>query len=269
MPHSNLEKQERRKRTRTRPFEFEAWKENVAPETFTDRIKVLIGREGGFDKLAGKAGLSPRVLRKYFDGESDPSRERTIALARAGGVSVEWLATGEGPMVREGAADAAGEQTTGGGSISAGMTLRDAPPTGAGYVALPRYAVRAAAGVGVPVVSEEIADFVYFKAEWLRRTLGLNPASLALIEAIGDSMSPTIDDGDLLLIDLGDGTFRGDGIYVLGMGDELQVKRLSRRLPTSLHVASDNPRYEPMLLSARDLEHVRIIGRVVWTGGRM
>lgn len=55
---------------------------------------------GGPGELARKSKLSRRVIDKYRSGNSDPSRERLIALADAGGVSVEWLATGKGPEGR-------------------------------------------------------------------------------------------------------------------------------------------------------------------------
>ena len=48
--------------------------------------------------MSKASGLSGRIVGKYLAGQSDPSRERLIALAKAANVSVLWLATGEGPM---------------------------------------------------------------------------------------------------------------------------------------------------------------------------
>ena len=64
---------------------------------FEARIKVLIDRVGSAEKLAKKSGVSARNIGKYLKGESDPSRMRLVKMAQAGGVSVEWLATGEEP----------------------------------------------------------------------------------------------------------------------------------------------------------------------------
>lgn len=61
-------------------------------------MDVLAAEVGNLAELARKSGLSRRVIDKYRNGESDPSRARLVALARAAGVRVEWLATGEEPM---------------------------------------------------------------------------------------------------------------------------------------------------------------------------
>jgi transcriptional regulator with XRE-family HTH domain len=61
-------------------------------------MNVLADLVGGPAQLARKSNLSRRVIDKYRTGASDPSRARLIALAAAGGVSILWLATGEGPM---------------------------------------------------------------------------------------------------------------------------------------------------------------------------
>lgn len=51
--------------------------------------------------MAEAAEVSTSVLSKWRRGESDPSRSRLIKMATAAGVSLEWLATGAGPMIAE------------------------------------------------------------------------------------------------------------------------------------------------------------------------
>ena len=65
-------------------------------DAFGERMAVAIQRAGGATRMAEKAGVSGSVLRKWRAGHSDPSRTHLINMARAAGVSVEWLATGEG-----------------------------------------------------------------------------------------------------------------------------------------------------------------------------
>lgn len=65
-------------------------------DAFSERISIAIKRAGGSTKMAGIAGVSTSVLSKWRRGESDPSRARLVKMARAAGVSVQWLATGEG-----------------------------------------------------------------------------------------------------------------------------------------------------------------------------
>lgn len=217
-------------------------------EAFVERMNVLIQRAGGPGELARKSGLSRRVIDKYRGGDSDPSRERLVRLASAGGVSVAWLATGEG-------------------AVDPRAIL---PQGSAGdFVALPRYEVRAAAGAGSLVETEYIADFVHFNRHWLHRALGANPEDLVLLEATGDSMADTINSGDLLIVDAAHPRFRGDGVYVLSVDESLMVKRVGLRLAGGVRVSSDNPRYPEVLdVPREDAERrVRFVGKVVWSGG--
>ncbi|MBF0177203.1 MAG: helix-turn-helix transcriptional regulator [Magnetococcales bacterium] len=66
-------------------------------ESFAARLKTIIASES-LRSFAERSGVSVTVLRQYLAGHSDPARAKLIAMANAGGVSVQWLATGEGPM---------------------------------------------------------------------------------------------------------------------------------------------------------------------------
>lgn len=149
------------------------------------------------------------------------------------------------------------------------VTAVEAPEEG--YVALPRYDVQAAAGAGAVVEAEQAVDWIHFKQDWLRRTLGVAPQHLAIIEAVGDSMAPSIEDGDLLLVDLSQPRLRGDGIYVIAVDQALLVKRVAIKLAGGLVISSDNEQYHATRqeIGRDELDRVRIVGRVVWVGGRI
>lgn len=68
----------------------------VKVDAFGERITLAIQRAGGAKKLADKTGMSTSVLRSWRAEKSDPSRTSLVKVARAAGVSLEWLATGEG-----------------------------------------------------------------------------------------------------------------------------------------------------------------------------
>jgi len=70
---------------------------NTDAGSFPGRLLRLIGRTP-VRAFARETGISEGVLRKYLSNKSDPSRTRLITIAEAGGVSLEWLATGQGPM---------------------------------------------------------------------------------------------------------------------------------------------------------------------------
>ena len=180
-----------------------------------------------------------------------------VAIADAAGVTVEWLATGRGPMLRD-APPAPGDAV-------AVQAAADAP---AGYVAIPRYNVQASAGNGALVEHEQIVEFLAFSERYLRETVHTPPGNLLTIEARGDSMEPTIRDGDLMLIDVSpDQPLETGKLYVIRVAEELQVKRLQHRLDGGVAVLSDNPRYAPELIPRADLENLHILGRVLWVAG--
>jgi phage repressor protein C with HTH and peptisase S24 domain len=77
-------------------------------------------------------------------------------------------------------------------------------------------------------------------------------------------MAPTVEDADLILADLAEPRFRQDGIYLLRHDSGLAVKRIQRRPDGKLLIRSDNPKYEAMVVPT-----VNVIGRVIWTGGRV
>ena len=135
-------------------------------------------------------------------------------------------------------------------------------------ISVPVLDVQASAGPGAFTDHERTKARMRFDPGWLRG-MKLDPAQLSVIQVRGDSMAPTLDDGDDILVDLGDAaaTVR-DGIYVLRLDGALNVKRLLvDRVRQRVSVKSDNPAYTswPTL----DLSRLDVIGRVVWAGRRL
>lgn len=67
------------------------------PDAFPARLATLIGKLS-VRAFARKAGVSDTFLRQCLAGRTEPTRTKLLAIARAGATSVEWLATGRGPM---------------------------------------------------------------------------------------------------------------------------------------------------------------------------
>ena len=125
----------------------------------------------------------------------------------------------------------------------------------------------ASAGPGSLADDEPPESSMAFGAKWLKQ-LSADPAKLSLISVDGDSMDPTLCDGDDIMVDhsAAERPLR-DGIYVLRMDDVLLVKRLALRPSGKLSIRSDNDRYPNWDDVAP--QEVNIIGRVVWTGRRL
>ncbi len=87
--------------------------------------------------------------------------------------------------------------------------------------------------------------------------------------ATGESMTPTIRDGNTLLIDATDQNFRNFGIYVLEINGQRLVKRVQRKHDGSLVLIRDNHAYQPDTVDKTAAGDVVVIGRVVWSGGAL
>jgi phage repressor protein C with HTH and peptisase S24 domain len=118
----------------------------------------------------------------------------------------------------------------------------------------------AAAGRGVV-----IADYAETKAVPVPHAL-IHPYSPATLKAVfisGDSMAgEKIYDGDIVIFyPL---LTRGDAVYVVSVGDTILVKRIDfDKVKKAVTLISANPSYPPRVIAGKDLESVKIEGRVI------
>jgi hypothetical protein len=135
-------------------------------------------------------------------------------------------------------------------------------------IPVPRLDVGASAGGGAADASERALGRIGFDPRWLRR-LGLAADTAALIRVEGDSMEPTLSDGDEILVDRSDRTGRlRDGLYVLRLDGALLVKRLAiSPAARRVSILSDNPAYPGW--PDCDPAAVDVVGRVLWVGRRL
>ena len=135
-------------------------------------------------------------------------------------------------------------------------------------IPIPRLDIGASAGPGGVAGDETPRSHIAFNEAWLRKLSRGRPSDLSLIKVLGDSMTPTLSDGDDILVDAGDAAEQlRDGIYVLRREDALLVKRIALGLAARrVAIKSDNDAYPDWLDC--DLGAVDIIGRVVWAGRR-
>ncbi len=143
-----------------------------------------------------------------------------------------------------------------------------APSTArSGLRLIPKLLVGASAGPGAHNDAEALAGKIGFDEKWLRK-MGVDPKQLSLIRVEGDSMLPTLADGDDIMVERAAATAPlRDGIHVIRMDDVLMVKRVARGPGGRLSVLSDNPAYPDW--ADVDGPSVTVIGRVVWAGRRL
>lgn len=231
---------------------FEPTKETVSGSIssdlkgFTARMGQIPGDESA-RSFGWSCGLSDTAIKKYRAGTSTPHVERLIAIANTAGVDVKWLATGEG---------------------SPGSDLREEEPQPE-VVWIDSYDVFVSAGNGVHNDWEHLGARVPFASTWLE-SHGLQGKRLAVIKVPGDSMTPTLDNGDTPLVELlPEDAYEhiADGVYVLRLNGALLVKRLPSDLMGGLYIKSDNPAYREIHISPSNKpDDIRI---AKWTGKKI
>jgi len=148
------------------------------------------------------------------------------------------------------------------------MAHASLPAAANDYVMIPYLNVGASAGSGAVTEGEVPVAVLAFQSQWVRTIASGRPEALSVIRVEGDSMLPTLADGDNILVDTDDRERLRDGIYVLRTDDALLVKRLGVNPATKrLMIRSDNEAYPSW--DNCDPAEVSVIGRVVWVGRRL
>ncbi|WP_435101058.1 LexA family transcriptional regulator [Arhodomonas sp. AD133] len=219
-------------------------------ERFSQRLRQALGNQSVYS-IEQQTGIAQSLVRKYLNARSIPGADKLVALAQVTGVSLTWLATGEGS-----------QEVTPSPASQANTEIVDE------YALIPRYDVHVSAGHGAVVEREQEVQRLAFRKDWLRRE-GFTPDNLVLVTAMGDSMEPTIGEDDLILVDTSRNEVRDDSIYVLQVDGETFAKRLQRDWSGGVWIRSDNPQYHDQHVGPDDYKNLKIVGRVVWIGRRV
>ena len=222
-------------------------------ETRYKNLLRLIGEHGGQARLAEKIHKSPAQISQWKNRapNSKTGKPRNIGSATAREIEY-FLDKPDGwmdvPHVRE-----------------------PEPPIyeSNAYVTKVRGAKVSAGDGSIAFEHEEVDGSHAFKRSWLRQK-GINSVSRCrMVEVEGESMSPYLEHGDIVLVNMDDTAVKDGQVYVVALDGELLVKRLFKQIDGGVELRSDNPspRYVPRHVSGEQLELLRILGRVVWRGG--
>lgn len=193
------------------------------------------------DAFCLRLGISKGSLGNYERGDRVPDSTVLQSYRVELGVDANWLLTGEGLMFAD----------LGAASDKA-------------FVSLPFLDVEASAGLGTAVpVHEGVQSVVSFERAFLR-SMGAMPDHCKIITARGDSMTPTIPDGSLIVIDHSQRDVVNGWISVVNVCGDLLVKRVRRRLDGTIELVSDNPIYPVEAVGADRADQLIVIGRVVY-----
>ncbi len=136
-------------------------------------------------------------------------------------------------------------------------------------VPVPEFDVHLSAGGGQLVEAENVKREWPFPIDYLRHVIGINHEDAAIAEVRGDSMAPTLNAGDMVMVNMRDKDPTQPGVFVIFDGDGTVIKRLEKvplSEPVELVLISDNQLHSKYTVPA---EQVMIVGRVCWRSHRM
>lgn len=229
--------------------------EDLTPEQEGARLKELLGarNKAQFAKEAKVPG-GASMLSQHLSGHRPISLSAATAYAVGLGVRVEDFS----PRLAKAIADAS--------KTSDVTALRPAPESGAPSVRVPLLANAGSMGPGTEIQHDDVlVGHISLSEQWVARRLQpTSPAALRFIHAYGDSMSPTFEDGDVLLVDAGMRDPKAiDGVYVMAANDRVYIKRVRQRMDGVIEISSDNPTVKTVDVLNGD-HSIDVLGRVVW-----
>ncbi|UDM63202.1 helix-turn-helix transcriptional regulator [Pseudoalteromonas piscicida] len=210
---------------------------------FSRRFVTLVEQFAGGNKrqFARLTGKSPSHIYRICRGLSRPSMIYLEHLYSLFAVDLNWLLTGEQPLDKPQ------------GQLKDELTL------------IPKLDIEASAGMGSVIGHEEVTEQFALNRRWLNSHLGVYSEKLAFVSIRGDSMQPTLLDGDMVLVDLSQNQPSKDAVYIIQTEEGLMAKRVQQK-HSQLKVISDNPDYPSWEITADNADSHGIAGRVVWCG---
>jgi len=219
-------------------------------------IREITGGETR-EQFAQRLNLPVTTLANYEKGVTEPPASVIAKYKDAFNIASDWLITGEGDMLIPETPNMAESQHL---KPINQQSIKQYPE----IIALPVYDIEASAGFGITVPEYEgTENSVLFTRQFLRH-IRATPEACLIIYAKGDSMMPTITDGNEIIVDTSQKQLLNDSISVVNVAGNLLVKRIRYRINGDIDLVSDNKDYPVETIKPENADQVNIIGQAVF-----
>ena len=194
---------------------------------FGDRL-VKARENLGFNQanFSEKIDLAAQSLARYEKNKVNPSMEFIAKLTDMFNINSNWLLTGKGEM----------------------FISNDTTKNSDNYF-IDLLNVRAGAGEGIYNYVIETVDTISLDKSFFRTPINTNKIKGICVD--GDSMEPTLRDGDYVLIDENI-NFGTNGIYAIQSGGQILIKRLQFKMDGTILIISDNDKYDKEVFNPKE-----------------
>ncbi len=235
-----------------------------------DRLKFFRENEAKLSQrlFAARLGYTGGLIGQIETGKTSVSRELLDKLSDNYRLNSAWLLDGRDPMIFE---SLAGFPSRQGKEIAPPDYDRpghgDLKFEGKDYAFVRRMDLSVSAGSGLMPVRNGDAESVALPILWFSRQ-GINSDLVVLVSVSGDSMMPSIPDGALVLLNVGEKSPTKTGVYAFNLDGQSYVKRIvpsgtaKDGRPLAILLVSDNPAYAPIALSGEGMNTLKVVGRV-------
>lgn len=218
-------------------------------EIRASRLENLLEKSGmSQSELARRVGIKQPSIGRLISGQTKSTSVLT-EIARELRTTPEYL-TGESDSMFE--------------------TRAAFTPANASHhdeILIPELDIAYSMGGGSAIDDYQEKKLIPFPKTWLRPMIGGNFDQVFVARGSGDSMLPTLLDGDIIIIDTAQRSIdRQDALWAISYGDLGMVKRVRKTADGGYQINSDNPAVSAIM--AYD-DEMHVIGRVIWLGRRM
>jgi len=123
--------------------------------------------------------------------------------------------------------------------------------------------VECSAGEGCNILNEAITGYIALDRELLKK-VGASLNTSSIVKVRGDSMYPTLNPGDKVLVDTSQKEIIDGQIYIIRIDDDIKIKRLHKLSRGRVEVISDNKNYRADVLEP-EKDNFEICGKVLWS----
>lgn len=214
---------------------------------FKDRLAIAM-KDSSVKKseIARATGVSPTAVTYWLNGStSNLKYDDVIKLSNLLNVSPKWLMEGKG-------------------------NKQEKQEPNKNVILIEQLDISASCG-SLSSYSDDRQDSDLVKnmevgVDWFKNNFPrYNPSEIKIVTASGDSMSPLIDDGDLVFVNINQNVCDRDGVYFVFLDGNYFIKRIQRTSGRKLILISENTRYRDIEVNFDSQVEFRAIGKVIKT----